>query len=57
MKGRRLLQSKMHNWFIQEAFDSNNKNARGKKHSFDKSNLKAAGRKVRYDKSYKSEII
>lgn len=56
MRGRRLLQSNMHDWFIQEAFDGSTKNARGKKNSSDKANLKAAGRRVRYDKSFKNEI-
>ena len=56
MRGKRLLQSHMHDWFIQEAFDSSNKNARGKKHSSDKANLKAASRRIRYNKNYKNEI-
>lgn len=56
MRGKRLLQSNMHDWFIQEAFDGYHKNARGKKSSSNKANLKAASRRIRYNKDYKNEI-
>lgn len=57
MRGRRLLQTMIGDWFLQEAFYSWRKNARGKKHSSDKAELKIANRKFRHNKTYKKEIL
>lgn len=56
MTGKRIVQILSHNKFIDEAFDSNERNARGKKSSSMKTDLKKANRKVRHDKNYKNEL-
>lgn len=56
MTGKRIVQTLSHNKFIDEAFDINERNARGKKTSSMKSDLKKANRKVRRDKNYKNEL-
>lgn len=57
MRGRRLLQTMVGDWFLQEAFYSWNRNSKGKKYSSDKHELKIANRKFRHNKTYKKEIL
>lgn len=56
MTGKRIVQTLSHNKFINEAFDSNERNARGKKSSSMKADLKKSNRKIRRDKNYKNEL-
>lgn len=56
ISGKQLVQKIAHYRFIDEAFDVNERNARGKKSFWMKSRLKKASRKVRRDKNYKNEL-
>lgn len=54
MTGKRIVQIKAHNRFVDEAFYE--KTSTGEKTPYWKAKLKNANRKVRRDKNYKNEL-